>query len=249
MEDLIGKTSIVTGGAMGIGREIALRLARDGSDIVIADKDEESAREGLKAYRSMGRKALFFKVDVTQWDQVKSMADETLQHFGTLDILVNSAGVLGHVVPVREYLPEEWDRVMEINMKGTFLCCKAVIGAMLIQRSGRIINIASIAGKEGNPNMSAYSAAKAAVIAFTKVLAKEVVQQNIVVNCISPALIETRILKSMPQAQREMVLSKIPMGRFGKPEEVAALVKFLASEECRFSTGQCYDISGGRAVY
>jgi 3-oxoacyl-[acyl-carrier protein] reductase len=138
---------------------------------------------------------------------------------------------------------------MEINMKGIFLCCKAVMPVMLKQKSGRVVNIASIAGKEGNPRMSAYSSSKAAVIAFTKSLAKEVAQQNIVVHCITPALIETRMLEIVGSEQREFLLAKIPMGRFGKPSEVAALVRFLVSDECSFSTGQCYDISGGRAVY
>jgi len=249
MDDLLGKISMVTGSAMGIGKEIALRLARDGSDIVIVDIERELAQKVLKEIQLMGRKSLFFEVDVSRWDQVEAMVDRVLQDFNKVDILINNAGIVGPVIPVSEYRVEDWDRVMEINMKGTFLCCKAVIPSMLKQKRGRIVNIASIAGKEGNPSMSAYSSSKAAVIAFTKGLAKEVAQQNIMVNCIAPALIDTRMLEIMGREQREFLLSKIPMGRFGKPSEVAALVKFLVSDECSFSTGQCYDISGGRAVY
>jgi 3-oxoacyl-[acyl-carrier protein] reductase len=249
MHDLLGKISIVTGSAMGIGKEIALRLARDGSDIVVVDIEKELAHKVLQEIQLMGRKSLFFEVDVTRWDQVKAMVDEVLGNFKKVDILVNNAGIVGPVVPVWEYRVEDWDRIMEINMKGTFLCCKAIIPSMLQQKSGRIVNIASMSGKEGNPRMSAYSSSKAAVIAFTKALAKEVAQQNIIVNCIAPALIETRMLKIMGEEQREFLLSKIPMGRFGKPSEVSALVKFLVSDECSFSTGHCYDLSGGRAVY
>lgn len=249
MHDLLGKISIVTGSAMGIGKEIALRLARDGSDIVVVDIEKELAHKVLQEIQLMGRKSLFFEVDVTRWDQVKAMVDEVLGNFKKVDILVNNAGIVGPVVPVWEYRVEDWDRIMEINMKGTFLCCKAIISSMLQQKSGRIVNIASMSGKEGNPRMSAYSSSKAAVIAFTKALAKEVAQQNIIVNCIAPALIETRMLKIMGKEQREFLLSKIPMGRFGKPSEVSALVKFLVSDECSFSTGHCYDLSGGRAVY
>ncbi len=249
MEDLLGKVSIVTGGAMGIGRGIALRLARDGSEVVIVDIEKEPAQEVVKEIQSMGRKSLFFEADVARWDQVKAMVDGVLKDFKGVDILINNAGIVGPVVPVWEYRVEDWDRVMEVNMKGIFLCCKAVMPSMLKGKRGRIVNIASIAGKEGNPRMSAYSSSKAAVIAFTKSLAKEVAQQNIVVHCIAPALIETRMVEIMGSEQREFLLSKIPMERFGKPSEVAALVRFLVSDECSFSTGQCYDVSGGRAVY
>ncbi len=249
MEDLLGKTSIVTGGTMGIGREIALRLARDGSDIAVVDIEKEGGQKAADEVRSMGRKSVFLEVDVTRWDQVRAMVDGVRKNFGKVDILVNSAGIVGPLVPLWEYSVEDWDRVMAVNLRGTFLCCKAVIVPMLEQKRGRIVNIASMAGKEGNPMMNAYSTSKAAIIGFTKSLAKEVALQNIMVNCIAPTVIATRIADSLGEEQREMLLSKIPMGRFGKPSEVAALVKFLVSEECTFSTGQCYDISGGRAVY
>ena len=249
MEDLLGKTSIVTGGAMGIGREIALRLARDGSDIAVVDIEKEGGQKAADEVRSMGRKSVFLEVDVTRWDQVRAMVDGVRKNFGKVDILVNSAGIVGPLVPLWEYSVEDWDRVMAVNLRGTFLCCKAVIVPMLEGKGGRIVNIASMAGKEGNPMMNGYSTSKAAVIGFTKSLAREVALQNIMVNCIAPTVIATRIADSLGEEQREMLLSKIPMGRFGKPSEVAALVKFLVSEECTFSTGQCYDISGGRAVY
>jgi NAD(P)-dependent dehydrogenase (short-subunit alcohol dehydrogenase family) len=249
MEDLRGKISIVTGGAMGIGREIALRLARDGSDIAVVDIEKEGGQGTAEEVRSMGRKSHFFEVDVSQWDQVRAMVDGVLAQFNKVDILINSAGIVGPLVPLWEYSVEDWDRVMAINLRGTVLCCKAVIVPMLKQKGGRIVNMASMAGKDGNPMMNGYSTSKAAVIGFTKSLAKEVAQENIIVNCIAPTVVETRIAESLGEEQRQILFSKIPMGRFGKPSEVAALAKFLVSEECSFSTGQCFDISGGRAVY
>jgi len=249
MEDLVGKVSIVTGGAMGIGKEISLRLAKDGSDIAIVDIEREIGQKVVDEVKAMGRRSIFSQVDVSQWDQVREAVDEVLKNYKKIDILVNSAGILGPVVTVLDYSVEDWSRIIQINLMGTFFFCKAVLPAMIKQKSGRIVNLASIAGKEGNAYMSAYSASKAAVIGFTKSLAKEVAPHNIVVNCVSPAVIETRIADSIGEEQRKVLLQKIPMGRFGKPYEVAALVKFLVSEECMFSTGQCYDISGGRAVY
>ena len=215
MEDLLGKTSIVTGGAMGIGREIALRLARDGSDIAVVDIEKEGGQKAADEVRSMGRKSVFLEVDVTRWDQVRAMVDGVRKNFGKVDILVNSAGIVGPLVPLWEYSVEDWDRVMAVNLRGTFLCCKAVIVPMLEQKRGRIVNIASMAGKEGNPKMNAYRTSKAAIIGFTKSLAREVALQNIMVNCIAPTVIATRIAESLGEEQREMLLSKIPMGRFG----------------------------------
>jgi 3-oxoacyl-[acyl-carrier protein] reductase len=249
MGDLTGRVSIVTGGAMGIGKEIALRLAKDGSDIAIVDIEQDLGQKAAKEIKAMGRRSVFFQVDVTRWDQVREAVDGVLKKFKKTDILVNSAGILGPVTPVLDYKVEDWFRIIQINLMGTFLFCKAVLAPMIKQKNGRIVNIASIAGKEGNAQMSAYSASKAAVIGFTKSLAKEVAQHNIIVNSVSPAVIETRMGDSIGEEQRKILLQKIPMGRFGKPYEVAALVKFLVSEECMFSTGQCYDISGGRAVY
>jgi 3-oxoacyl-[acyl-carrier protein] reductase len=249
MEDLAGKVSIVTGGAMGIGKEIALRLAKDGSDIAIVDIEKELGQKAVDEVKAMGRRSIFSQVDVTRWDQVREAVDGVLKNYKKIDILVNSAGILGPVITVLDYTVEDWSRIIQINLMGTFFFCKAVLPAMIKQKSGRIVNLASIAGKEGNPYMSAYSASKAAVIGFTKSLAKEVAPHNLIVNSVSPAVIETRMGDSIGEEQRKVLLQKIPMGRFGKPYEVAALVKFLVSEECMFSTGQCYDISGGRAVY
>jgi len=249
MQDLSNKVSVVTGGAMGIGKAIALRLARDGSDIAIVDIAEEPGTKTATEIQAMGRKGLFLKVDVTQVNPVEAMVGQVLATFGRLDILVNSAGILGPEAPIWEYSVEDWDRVMNINMRGVFLCCRAAIIPMLKERSGRIVNMASISGKEGVPRLCAYSASKAAVIAFTKVLAREVVKENIIVNSVAPAQIETDLLLGMTNEKREMLRSTIPMGRSGKPDEVAALVKFLVSDECSFTTGQCFDLSGGRAVY
>jgi 3-oxoacyl-[acyl-carrier protein] reductase len=247
--DLAGKVAIVTGAAMGLGRAVALRLAQDGSDIVLVDVDMKLMEEVAAEIRALGRKTLIHAVDISQWTQVKEMADNVIATFRRIDILVNSAGILGPTLPVWEYGVDDWDRVVAIDLKGTFLMCKAVIEQMRRQRSGRIVNFASIAGKDGNPNSCAYTASKAGVIAFTRGLALEVAQENIFVNSIAPTMIEGKMSASMTDEQRNMLFSKIPMRRFGKPDEVAALVKFLVSEECSFSTGACYDISGGRAVY
>jgi 2-dehydro-3-deoxy-L-rhamnonate dehydrogenase (NAD+) len=250
MADLKDRVSIITGGAMGIGREVALRLARDGSHIVVADREEASAKETIAEIESLGRQAMFQEVDVSDWNQVKNMVDQTLETFQRVDILVCSAGITGPLnAPVHEYDIEEWHRVVAVNMTGIFFCCKAVLDPMLKQQSGRIVNLASMAAKDGNPNMCGYVAAKGAVIAFTKGLAKEVVKNGIIVNCVAPTVIESRFLDIMGEEVQQTLLEKIPMGRFGKPTEVAAMIKFLVSDECSFSTGFCHDISGGRAVY
>ncbi len=247
--DLAGKVAIVTGAAMGLGRAVALRLAKDGSDIVLVDLDTELMQEVAEEIHALGRKTLVQSVDISQWSQVQSMVDNAIAAFRKIDILVNSAGILGPTLPVWEYAIEDWDRVVAIDLKGTFLMCKGVIGHMRSQKSGRIVNFASIAGKDGNPNSCAYTASKAGVIAFTRGLALEVAQENIFVNSIAPTMIEGKMSASMTDEQIRMLFNKIPMQRFGKPDEVAALVRFLVSEECSFSTGACYDISGGRAVY
>lgn len=247
--ELKGKVAIVTGSAMGIGQAVALRLAKDGCDIVLVDIDKEFMRETAQAVEALGRKVLTCAVDISRWDQVSAMADEAVKTFGRIDILVNSAGILGPNVPLWEYSVEDWDKVIGVDLKGTFLMCKAVIEVMREQKSGRIVNLSSIAGKDGNPMMCGYTAAKAGVIAFSRGLALEVVQDGIIVNSIAPAVIEGRISKATTPEQQKVLRSKIPMDRLGKPEEVASLVKFLVSDECTFSTGACYDISGGRAVY
>lgn len=247
--DLVGKVSIVTGAGMGIGRAVALRLANDGSDVALVDISNDQLQQVAEEVRALGRKALICRTDISQWQQVKEMSDEVIKTFQKIDIAVNCAGILGPCVPVWEYPVEDWDRVMSIDLKGTFFVCKAVIESMRARKSGRIVNIASIAGKDGNPNMCAYTSAKGGVIAFTRGLALEVAQDGILVNSIAPTIIEGKMAAEQSDEQKKTIAAKIPMGRFGKPEEVAALVKFLVSEECSFSTGTCYDISGGRAVY
>lgn len=247
--DLTGKVSIVTGAAMGLGRTVALRMAQDGSDVVLVDLDVNLMQEVAEEIHAMGRKTLIHAVDISQWAQVKAMADNAIAVFKRIDILVNAAGILGPTLPVWEYAVEDWDRVVAIDLKGTFLLCKAVIEQMRKQKSGRIVNFASIAGKDGNPNSCAYTASKAGVIGFTRGLALEVAKEGIFVNSIAPTMIEGKMAESMTDEQRNMLFSKIPMGRFGRPNEVAALVRFLVSDDCSFSTGACYDISGGRAVY
>lgn len=247
--DLLGKTAIVTGAGRGLGWGIAERLARDGANLVIAEIDGKSGEERAASLRQMKREAVAVPVDVSRWSEVERMVQAVLSRFHRIDILVNNAGILGPYFSTMEYPEETWDQVMAVNLKGTFLCSKAVLSVMKAQGSGSIVNIASVAGKEGNANMAPYSASKGAIIALTKTMAKEVAPFNIRVNCVSPALIETDMAKAMTPEQRALLTSKIPMGRLGQPEEVAAVVKFLASDEASFVTGQCYDVSGGRSVY
>ena len=247
--DLKGKVAIVTGAGKGLGWGIAERLVSDGAILVVAEIDPKSGEEKAGVVSRMGREALFLKVDVSRWVDVEKMAQKVVEKFGRIDILVNNAGLMGNYYPVTDYPEEEWDRLIGVNLKGVFLCCKAVLPVMIRQKYGKVISLASVAGKEGNARMPAYSASKAAVMALTKTMAKEVASYSINVNCISPALCETDMAKDMTPEQRALLISKIPMGRLGKVEEVAALVKFLASDESSFVTGQCYDISGGRSVY
>jgi 3-oxoacyl-[acyl-carrier protein] reductase len=247
--DLKGKVAIVTGAGKGLGWGIAERLARDGASLGIAEIDPQSGREKTEALSRGGREALYIQADVSRWADVESMAKKVVERFGRIDILVNNAGLMGNYYPVVDYPEEEWDRLIDVNLKGTFLCCKAVLPTMIRQRYGKIVSLASVAGKEGNARMPAYSSSKAAVMALTKGIAKEVASFNINVNCVSPALCETDMAKDMTPEQRALLVSKIPLGRLGRVEEVAAVVKFLASDESSFVTGQCYDISGGRSDY
>jgi len=247
--DLAEKVAIVTGAGQGLGWAIAKRLADDGACLVIADINWERAQEKAALLQRMGQEAMAIKVDVSKAKEVAHMVEQVLEKFGRIDILVNNAGILGPYFPVEEYPEELWDQVIAVNLKGTFLCCKAVIPIMKKQGKGSIVNIASVAGKEGNANMAPYSASKGAIITLTKTLGKELATSQIRVNAVSPALLETEMTQSMTPEQRALLTSKIPMGRLGKPEEVAAVVKFLVSDEASFVTGQCYDISGGRSVY
>ncbi len=244
------KVAIVTGAARGIGRAIAERLMHDGFIVAIADMNEASARSTCEQIAWIAADHVFaVHVDVTDAASARQMVASVIERHGQVDVLVNNAGVVGVSGPVVTYAEDEWRRVLATNLDGTFYCSKAVLPHMLERRTGRIVNIASISGKEGNPNMPAYSASKAGVIAFTKALAKEVLTQGIYVNCVTPSLIQTDMANSVGTEQRAALIAKIPMGRMGQPEEVAALVAWLASPECSFSTGAVFDISGGRATY
>jgi len=241
-----GKTALVTGAARGIGLAIATRLAADGLRVALLDQDRaavEAAAAGL------GAGALALAADVTRAAEVDGAIARIERDWGRLDVLVNNAGITGRSFPIWELTDEDWQRVIDVDLTSVFLCCRAAVKVMLRQGGGRIVNIASIAGKEGNPMLVFYSIAKAGVIGLTKALAKEVATRGILVNAVAPAVIGTELLKQMETSTVELLISKIPMGRVGTPEEVAALVAWLASDQCTFSTGAVYDLSGGRATY
>jgi 2-dehydro-3-deoxy-L-rhamnonate dehydrogenase (NAD+) len=244
--DLSGRIGVVTGGAQGIGRAIAERCVRSGARVAIWDHDIALAE---KTAKEIGPAVMAIACDVTSEASVNAARDATIAASGRIDILVNNAGVAGANAPTWETPLAEWQRVMRINLDGPFICAKAVVPGMIAQNYGRIVNIASIAGKEGNPNAVHYSTSKAGVIALTKSLAKEVADKNISVNAITPAAARTAIFDQMKQSHIDFMLSKIPRGRFVLVEEIAALVAFAASEDCSFTTGSVLDISGGRATY
>jgi NAD(P)-dependent dehydrogenase (short-subunit alcohol dehydrogenase family) len=243
--DLSGQTAIVTGGAAGIGEAISRRLAAAGARVIIADLDTAAA---ASASRDIPE-AIPVGLNVTSSASVQSAVERIMAETGRIDILVNNAGIAGAAAPLAEQSEEEWNRVISVNMTGVFLCTRAVLPHMQERRYGRVVNIASIAGKEGNPNMVAYSSTKAAVIGFTKSIAKEVATENICINAVAPAVVQTKILDQLTPKQVAYMTEKIPMRRTGKPEEIAAVVHFLSSPDCSFVTGQCYDASGGRATY
>jgi 3-oxoacyl-[acyl-carrier protein] reductase len=244
--DLGNRSAIVTGGAAGIGFAIAQRLAASGARVSIWDRDDKSLAESAKA---LGDSTHTARLDVSDEAQARRAFDETVKALGRVDILVCSAGITGPNLPTWEYPVADWKQVLDINLTGVFLCNKVVVPHMKANDYGRIVNIASIAGKEGNPNASAYSASKAGVISLTKSLGKEVAKTGIRVNCVTPAAVKTGMFSQMTQAHIDFMLSKIPMGRFGQVEEIAALVAWLCTEDCSFSTGAVFDLSGGRAVY
>lgn len=244
--DLEGRVAAITGGAQGFGRASAERFIASGAKVAIWDRDIALAQ---KTAEELGRGVKAFACDVTDQKAIEAARDATLAAFGKIDILVNNAGIAGPTAKVWDYSLEELQMTMRVNFEGPWLCCKAVVPGMIAQNYGRIVNIASIAGKEGNPNASAYSASKAALIGLTKSLAKEVATYDISVNAIAPAAARTAILDQVTEEHINYMLSKIPRGRLVTVEEVAALVAWAASADCSFTTGQVLDISGGRATY
>jgi 2-dehydro-3-deoxy-L-rhamnonate dehydrogenase (NAD+) len=246
MFDLNGQTAIVTGAATGIGEAIAERLAGAGATVVVADLDIEGAK-GVAG--RLAQNAFAVKTDVTDPESIRKTVEQVLGRTNRIDILVNNAGIAGVTAPLWEQTDADWQKVIAVNLSGVFYFCRAVLPHMRERKYGRIVNIASIAGKEGNPRMVGYSATKAAVIGLTKSLGKEVATEGICVNAVSPAVVRTRILDQVTPEQINYMTERIPMRRTGKPEEIAAVVHFLASPDCSFVTAQCYDVSGGRATY
>ena len=243
--DMKGRHAVITGGASGIGFAIAQRMLASGASVTLWDHDEAALKT---ATASLGASSHGVSVDVTNQASVQSAVQQTLK-FGNIDILVNSAGITGPNVKLWDYPLADWEQVMAINLNGVFLCCREVVPHMRTRNYGRIVNIASVAGKDGNPNASAYSASKAAVIALTKSLGKELADTGVRVNCVTPAAVKTAMFDQMTPEHIAFMLSKIPMARFGTVDEVAAMVTWLSTVECSFSTGAVFDLSGGRSTY
>ena len=240
-----GRTAIVTGGASGLGKASAARIVAEGGKVVLWDLNADALKAAAEEVGASGVVAL----DVADPDAVAAAAEESNNILGKIDILVASAGITGATVPVQEFPIDSWRRVIDINLNGVFYCSRAVVPYMLANGYGRIVNVASVAGKEGNPNASAYSASKAGVIGFTKSLGKELAGKGVIANSLTPATFESPILEQLPQSQVDYMRSKIPMGRLGEVEESAAMVCFMASEECSFTTASTFDTSGGRTTY
>ena len=249
--DLKGRSAVVTGGARGIGRAIAARLVDSGANVMLWDIDPATLEATAAELGDRGPVAAAI-ADVTDPDAVEAARAATVERFGGIDVLVNDAGISGPTVTTWEYALEDWNRVVTVNLTGTFICCKAVAPGMMAKGYGRIVNLASIAGKEGPAGCPAYAAAKAGVIGFTKSLAKEVVDAGVLVNCVTPSATRTQFLDQLSESHLQHILDTnddIPMGRLGEPEDVARLVVWLCTEDCSFSTGAAFDVSGGRATY
>lgn len=246
--NLQGRRAVVTGGASGLGHATARRLLRSGANVVLWDRNPDALAQAAADLAPEGpvRTAA---VDVVDHAAVAAAAALAIDELGAVDILVNSAGIAGPAIPAVDYSLADWKAVIDVNLTGVFSCCQAFLPHMIARDYGRIVSIASVAGKDGNPNASAYSASKAGVIALTKSLAKEVARTGIRINCITPAAVRTAIFDQITQTHIDFMLSKIPMGRLGMPEEIAAMIAWLASEECSFSTGAAFDLSGGRSTY
>jgi len=244
------RVAVVTGAARGIGRAIVTRLAAEGAAVIIADIDRHGAETTAKELEAAGRRACASCMDVGNPEQVNATMQSTVQLFGSIDILVNNAGIVGEEYPVHKMSDEQWHRMMDVNLHGVFYCSRAVVPIMLSKQWGRIVNISSVAGKEGVPNIADYVASKAGVIGFTKCLAKEVARNGITVNCVTPGLTaDTEMARGFTAEQRASKVAKVPMARMATPEEVAAVAIFLASEEASFVTGAVYDVTGGRSDY
>ena len=245
--DLNNKVAVVTGGAQGFGYSISERFIDSGAKVIIWDIDENKANEAIKKLNTDS--CSFQKVDVSNFSEIENNLKLIEDEFGKIDIFINNAGITGKNATIQDYPIEEWNKVIELNLNAVFYCCKAVVPYMMKNNYGRIVNIASIAGKEGNPNAGAYSTSKAGVVGLTKSLGKELAQKNIAVNCVTPAAAKTRIFDQMTKEHIEYMLSKIPRNRFAKVEELASLVTWLSSEENSFTTAAVFDLSGGRATY
>lgn len=241
---LQGKVAVVTGAAQGIGRAIAEALARDGADVAVADLDSGRSQEAVAAVQRLGRRALNVKVNVAEWNDAKAMAEQVIKEWGKIDILVNNAGITrdGLLLRMKE---EDWNLVLQVNLNGTFHCTKAVLQPMTKQRHGRIINIASIVGVMGNVGQANYAASKAAVIGFTKTVAREYASRAITVNAVAPGFIDTAMTQGLSSDVKDVLQKQIPLGRLGQPEDIAAAVRFLASDEAAYITGQVLHVNGG----
>ena len=245
-EDFNNKVVIITGAGSGIGKETAQRMIDNGAKVALWDYNQNTLEE-IQA--KLGSNAIAVNVDVSDEQSVKKAADKVREKLGSASILVNCAGVAGINATIENTEPDEWRRVININLTGTFLCCREIISDMVKNKYGRIVNIASVAGKEGNPNAAHYSASKSGVITFTRSLGKELAETGILVNCITPAVIETEMLSQVSDEHKAYMVSKIPMGRMGQPSEVASLICWLSSRECSYSTAAAFDLSGGRSTY